>query len=218
MDVVDVAAWVIVPVLAVVVVIVLFQDRLEPWRIRRQHRRMPSTPIAALRDHQLGRIVGSITASEQTLTAPLSGRPCVYYRVVISVYNRGWQARATDRCGTRFAMSDRSATAIIEPFYSRLALRSDHREELGWFTEATPEQQAVLARHGFRRSGVFARRWFRFDEAVIATGDPIGVIGAGVREPELPGPASEDRTAAPVRLRITGSVKAPLSILCGMQP
>jgi hypothetical protein len=98
MDAVDVASWVIVPVLAVAVVLLVVRDRIKAWRIRRQHRRTPSTPIAALPEHQIGRIVGCITASEQALTAPVSGRPCAYYAVVISVYsNRSWQKRATDR-------------------------------------------------------------------------------------------------------------------------
>jgi len=60
---------------------------------------------------------------------------------------------------------------------------------------------------------------FRFHEAVIASGDPVSVIGAGVRELDVPVPdASGYRGAPPARLRVAGSADASLAILCGPQP
>jgi hypothetical protein len=185
----------------------VWSDRasIRSWRIRRQHRRMPPTPIAALADHQVRRIVGHVAGSEQPLTAPLTGRPCVLYQLVIyaDAGRRGWTVRTTDRSRAPFAVSDHGATAIVDPSYSRIAVDFDHHEECNAADGPTVEQTAVLMTHGLPIKGWFLYRKYRFEESVIAIGDPIGVIGASVHAPEL---------------RIAGTARAPLAILGGPQP
>lgn len=178
---------------------------IQSWRIRRQHRRMPATPIAALADHQVGRIVGHVAGSEQPLIAPLTGRPCVLYQLVVykPAGRGGWSVCTTDRSGTPFTVSDRGATAIVDPLHSRIAVADDHSEECNAVDGPTLEQTAVLMNHGLRLKGWFLYRKYRFEESMIAIGDPIGVIGAAVRAREL---------------RIAGSKQAPLAILGGPQP
>lgn len=193
---------------------------IEAWRVRRQHRRMASTLIAELPENEVGRIVGCVAASEQALTAPLTGRSCVHYTVVISEpRGKRWVTRATERRGVSFTIADRSGRAIIEPANAQLAPKFDHMERVGWLGNATPEQGALLERHGLRSSPGSRARWFRFHEAVIASGDPVGVIGVGIREIDVAAPVESGyRATPPTRLHVTSSADAPLSILCGTQP
>lgn len=192
----------------------------EAWRVRRRHRRMMATPIAELPELAPGRIFGCVAAGEQVLTAPLTGRPCVHYTVVILV-RRGkrWETCATKRRGVSFTVADETGRALIEPANAQLAPTFDHTESIGWFDSATPEQEALLARHSVSLTGILWNRRFRFHEAVIAIGDPVCLIGAGVREID-PAARTESgyRSAAPTRLRIANSAEAPLSILCGPPP
>lgn len=211
---------VILMVIAVWASIVRGPGGIEAWRVRRRHRRMAPTPIAELPENALGRMVGRVAASEQALRAPLTDRPCVYYMVVVSE-RRGKRrvTRATERRGVSFVIADRSGRAIVDSTNAQLASTFDYTERIGWFSCATPEQEALLTRHGLRSKGLIWTRSFRFYEAVIAIGDQVGVIGAGVHEADVAAPVELGyRTAPPTRLRITNSAAAPLSILCGPQP
>lgn len=221
MDVPDIVSLLVLVALVPLLVWVERKPAIRSWRVRRRHRSMAATPIAELADHQIRRIVGRVAASEQTLTAPLTGRPCVLYQLVIYAYagRDRWSVHTTDRRGAPFAVSDHSATAIVDPYHSWIALKFDHREETEWLHGPTSEQAELLRRYNIYPGG---RTWpgrYRLEETVIAIGDPIGVIGAAVRDPAPPGPVSAYRTDLPsIRLRIAGSEQAPLAILCGPQP
>jgi hypothetical protein len=223
MDATKLMSTLLVIVFVAFVVLSLLWSEIRSWLIRRRHRRMAPTPIAALPEHRVCRIVGRVAASKQTLTAPLTGRPCVFYTLTISEqFARGSSVRATDRRGARFAVSDHSATAVVDPLHSRIALKVDHSQESNAVDGPTLEQAALLTRYGLH--GLQTKRWFLhrkylFEEAVIAVGDTIGVIGTAVRERDVPEPVSAHCTELPsIRMRFTGSEQAPLVILCGPQP
>lgn len=193
---------------------------VESERVRLRHGRTAPTPIGALPAHQLCRIVGRVTASEKLLTAPLTGRPCVHYTLAISeLRGKRWVTRATDRRGVIFTIEDHSGRAIIEPTNAQVVPDFDHVARTGLVHSLTREHQALLARHGIAPGAANWTGAFQFHEAVIAVGDRVDVIGAGVRELDPTAPVESGyRTAAPTRLYISHSVEAPLSILCGPQP
>lgn len=116
----------------------------------------------------------------------------------------------TERDGVAFALEDSRGRAIIEPAGARVALLLDHREQRRAPREATPQQDAVLARHGYNIPGADERVFY---EAVIVVGERVTVAGAGRREP-AGGAAQESdfRSAPPMQLRVAGSAAAQLSI------
>lgn len=190
---------------------------LEAWQVKRRHRRTTSTPIGELPEHQLGQITGRVAAFERSVTAPLTGRPCLYYAVVVLEYRattKRWRPCVNERGGVSFALEDRTGRAIIDPSNAQLALDFDRMERVGYFDAVTDVQRAILDRHGVRAEGLLFTKRLRFHEAAVEVGDEVAAIGAGIREPDLASPRESDyRAAFPTRLYITNSAAAPLSLL-----
>src|SRR5262245_3562182 len=72
--------------------------RFEAWHVKRRHRGVAPSLIAALPENERGRLIGRVAAIEQSLIAPLTGRPCVYYAMVVEE-NSGlrWRKQIMDR-------------------------------------------------------------------------------------------------------------------------
>lgn len=123
------------------------------------------------KDNQLGQITGRVSATAPLVTAPLTGRPCVYYALVVShFHNRKWNIVS---CGSGFAIIDDTGRAIVDPSNAQLALCFDPTERTGWLDHTTPEQDAILARHGITSRGKLVTKSLRFRETVIEVGDLI---------------------------------------------
>jgi hypothetical protein len=106
--------------------------------------------VGELPDGEIGRVEGTVGEQARTLRGPLSGRACVYYMVLVEA---GGAIQWTEGDGVAFALEDASGRAIIDPALARIALSLDHREPLRALREATPQQDAVLARHGYNVTG-----------------------------------------------------------------
>jgi hypothetical protein len=187
----------------------------EAWRVRRRHRRAKPIAIGDLPENQLGLITGEVTATDALVVAPLTGRACVYYAVIVQHHHdRRWEVIVDERRGTGFALTDRTGRAVIEPSNAQLALCFDRSESAGWLDRTTREQEAILARHGVTRGGGLLDKKLRFREAVIEVGDRISVIGAGIREISgIAGGETDYRSNTPTQIRITNSAEAPLSLV-----
>jgi hypothetical protein len=185
----------------------------EARRVERRQRRIRTREIAELPENELGRIVGRVAALERSLIAPLSGRPCVYYAVIVEeVRPRGWQELVAERRGVAFAIKDYSGKAIIDPANASVALRFDCIKYVDGGGALTQEQASLLAHHGVHREGFFAPSALRFQEAVIPIGHHVEVTGAGVREPDPEAHAELGYRDAPTQICISNSAAAPLSI------
>ncbi len=129
------------------------QQTTEADRVLREQHGVPPWPVAGLPECQQGRLVGNIRALDRTLTAPLTGRACVYYVVlVVQPVASGWHERITDRRGVAFALADASGSAVIDPSHASVALALDHREELRALGQVTAAQQAVRGGRQFPRA------------------------------------------------------------------
>ena len=182
----------------------------ESRRVLRQQHRVRPWLIAELPDGEQGRLVGTASTLHRTLTAPLSGRACLYYIVLVKpVESSGAQDLFTERNGIAFTLEDASGSAIIDPARASMALAFDHREELRPSDQPSPAQRALLLRHDHSSRS----SQLRFVEAVLSVGERITVVGAGVRRPDLASSAESGyRSAPPPRLRIAASDAVPLSI------
>lgn len=163
--------------------------------------------VGELPDGEIGRMVGTVREHARMLRGPLSGRACVYYMVLVE---QAGAIRMTECDGVAFALEDSSGRAIIEPATASVAMLLDHRQQLRVLREATPQQDAVLARHGYDISGADE---LVFYEAVVLAGERVTVVGAGRREPACVSSQESDfRSPPPMQLRIAGTNAAPLSI------
>jgi hypothetical protein len=188
-------------------------------RIRRQFRQAKHWSIGSLPEDTVGRITGTVMPFEgQTLEAPLSGRRCVYYAVLIEE-NLGLggggavMPLAEKADGISFVVEEDGHRAVIDPDNALLAVAFDHRATSLAAFDATPRQRALLA-----DADLIHRDWFRtssltYREAILEVREVVSILGAGVREPDPDAPAAAAyRSMAQTRLRFTSSPKSQLII------
>lgn len=202
----------------VALVVCAFWYFSDKQQIRRQLRNTPAKPIRELRDDELGKVVGKARALDAVLTAPLSGRPCVYFIATVEEHRSSgkthyWRTIIKEMRGVAFVLEDSSGRAIVDATAARIAIDFDGRSQSGTFDDPTEAERAFLARHGERGEGWIFNRRLRYREAVIEEGETIAVLGAGTREPDPDAPPTEAyRGDAPTRLRLTSSPRYPLVI------
>lgn len=187
-------------------------------KVRRQLRRAPVKSIGQVGDDELAKVVGRVRPLGESLSAPLTGRPCVYFVAIVQERQKRrnsshWRTIAREERCVPFVLEDDTGRAIVEATAARAALDVDSHSTSGVLDDPTDAQRAFLARHGQSATGLIFNRRLRYREAVIEDGEIVAVLGAGTREPD-PDAAPTDgyRGAAPTRLRLTSSRKYPLVI------
>jgi len=218
----------VVVVAAAVFVMYVRNERQRPTRLREA----PAQPIAELPEDTPGRVIGITQPHGEPLTAPLSGRPCVYYAARVerlptpdateqlasnapppadgepaSGATR-WLLVASETRSAAFVIQDESGRALIEPTAAKVELSGAEPVELD-LAALTARQREFLAQHQVIEPGVR----LRYSEAIIAVGEAIAVVGSGMREPDPDAAPTDDyRGDPPTRLRLTSSAKRPLFI------
>jgi hypothetical protein len=183
--------------------------RTDWWRVALRLQSTPRHAIGALGEGVAAKIVGTVRPI-QVMLAPITGRRCVYWRVIVSEYQSsrdmdgndtsGWSQILDQRNGLPFLVVDGSGRALVDPAHAEVALVADAESEGG------ERLQMFLLRYG-----ISPRRNVRYTEAVIEPGEVVAVAGAGVREPDPEGTGGAYREA-PTRLRIAASPSVPLLI------
>jgi hypothetical protein len=152
---------------------------------RRKIRRTPRASAGALTEGTLVRVVGRARAASEPMLAPLTGRACVYYKVVVdhrtdvgsNYYVRGWRPFVEEERGAPFVIDDGTGAVSVDPAGAELALDFDRRTTTGAFHGADERQQAFMAAHGEKTKGWLKTKHYRYREAVIEVGEAIAVVG-----------------------------------------
>lgn len=182
-----------------------------PDKYRHMLRQMPAKRIADLGDGELGKAVGRARVVDQSLTAPLSGRRCIYY--IAEVWDHSTQKHIIREArAVVFALEDDSGLALVDAMGARIEL-DVAKSASDTFHDPTDAQRAFLARFDEPVHGWFFARSLQYSEAVIEDGKTIAVLGAGTREPDPEAPPTDAYRGEPrTRLRLTSSRKHPLAI------
>ncbi len=134
------------------------------------------TTIAALQPNVLARVVGKAKPLGKTVSAPLSGRECVYYAVIVYEWVHSgksgyWQVVYTACDHAPFAVIDATGQVGVDPTGAEVALRHGFMQPWPW-RRFTPQMLALMAANNDRGSGR------RFREAIIGVGETIALAGS----------------------------------------
>lgn len=155
------------------------------------------------------RIVGRLEHVEEPLVAPLSGRRCAHYHVVVEVSKgeSGWQRFVEDEEGRDFLLSDGTGRALVRMSGAEVAVTKDVHFRSGTFNAATPSLELFLAKHGRGIKDWFGfNRPLRYKEGVLEDGEEVTVCGVG-RWEDGQGAGNRER-----RLVLEGTVAHPLLV------
>lgn len=170
--------------------------------------------VGELPEDTLGKIVGTARPVEEPLTAPISGRPCVFFEVSV-VQNHGKSSSTIihELQGVPFFLEDETGRAIVDPRGAEVVLQQDYSTSSGTLDDATPVEEAFLRRHGKEPQGWVFNKSLNYRESIIEISEKVAVLGAGVREPDPDASPSQDyRGAMPTRLRLTSTRQFKLVI------
>lgn len=209
--------------IAVMAVLTVAGQLLWPSRIRRIGRALAAQPRARVQEaHGTVRLTGSVRRVGQLLQAPLSGRPCVAYELLIYEPVRtgqglaSWYRLVEMRQAHPFVVADESGEARVDtsgPFL--LALVHDRAGATGglsWYPGKHRELGLFLESAGFVPS-TWLGFWkpFRYAEGVLEEGELASVGGACDREVDPTGDRADARSP-PERLVLRGTETLPLLI------
>ncbi|MEM6989489.1 MAG: GIDE domain-containing protein [Myxococcota bacterium] len=130
------------------------------------------------------RIVGRAVVEEQRqLIAPLSGRPCAAYEVLVqgldAATDERWDTVAYEMQAVPFVIEDDGGRARVDPAWAKLLITLDRNRRSGGTDPATPAEVAFLARHGEHAKTLTFNRNLRYREGVLEHGELVSVLGRG---------------------------------------
>jgi hypothetical protein len=150
-----------------------------------------TAPRSQVRGAALGLIeVNGRAAGPNTVSAPISGKPCFLYQATVWQYRHGrkqeWERVADETLHLPFFVDDSTGQLLVEPLGADLDLNADFREEYDStsFTnlgDAPPRVSVFLARHG-----IVPYRRLRVEERLIKPEDVLFVAGTLTENPGIP--------------------------------
>lgn len=155
----------------------------EERSLKRALKQAPRVTVREAREGALVRLSGRAEMIDDGwLRAPLTGRPCAAYVVLVEEYRKrgksgSWRTLIREDAALEFELHDETGRARVRPGTPRMALERDAGFRSGLLQDATPELEAFLARHGERSEGWLLNRRLRYREGVLAQGEPVAAYG-----------------------------------------
>ncbi len=122
----------------------------------------------------LGRvkIVGNAQPGATLLTAPITGRSCVFYSVAIDEwFNGGKTPLLTESSSALFRIEDGTGEALVNPTKVQALLKASRKR--GHSSERLSEHRALLKRHSFTMLDDYRA----YSETIVAPNARIGILG-----------------------------------------
>lgn len=132
------------------------------------------------------RVSGTLAYVEgkPALTAPISGRPCAAWRVIVEERRKhsehsGWDTVIDESGSTDFALEDESGRALVDGTVLSLALDFDASGGQGFLNPASPALAAFMQSRGVATHGFLLKKTLRAREGVLEAGEVVTVAGNG---------------------------------------
>jgi hypothetical protein len=132
---------------------------VQGFRLLQRRQLILNTPVSKIRSASMGMVeLSGLAVGPYTLVAPVTERPCYFYRTLIWEWKRRgrssqWVKIAAECMHVPFFLDDNTAKVMVDPRGAELDLHRDFQQEFcdGFFTtkqEAPPNVHALLSRYG----------------------------------------------------------------------
>lgn len=170
--------------------------RSEQYKVRRAIKRAQRVPLAGVVDGSLVRVTGEARPRDgQHITAPLTGRACLLYEVIVEEYvSRGksgsWKTIITEKDFVpTFWLAEGGERALVKLDFPMVLLDQDASFRSGILKEPDEVLVDFLAQHLEAAQGLIFNRNLRYREGIIARGEQVTVLAVAKTEPD-PDPAA----------------------------
>ncbi len=178
---------ILVPVImfSTVIIIVVIAHYFSNKKIMlREFKKTRKKQINRIKDNEYAKIIGKAKHVNRPLIAPLSGRECVYYHIVVEVKaDKGWRRIINEKVNQDFFIESQSEMAIVkvsslQKSMQRFYLVKDYKEKSGFRNDATDKLEAYLETHNKKSTGFLGtNKTIRYSEGIIELNEVIGVKG-----------------------------------------
>ncbi|MBI3134646.1 MAG: hypothetical protein HYZ14_08250 [Bacteroidetes bacterium] len=164
--------------------------------VRRNLKKAAGKKISQFFNGDIAKVVGQVEFVGEPLSAPLSGRPCAYYHVLVEQHvsngkNSHWKKLVEEEISGTFVIRDGKHTAFVDQAQIKTYLVQDKTYNSGFLNDASIALDQYLSRHGHKSTGLLGlNKTIRYKEGVLENGELMAVVGKGewkeARELHLP--------------------------------
>lgn len=158
----------------------------DKYAVRKSLESTARTSIRELREGTLAKIEGKVATIGAPLRAPLSGRACVAWEVVVEENTGGknshWVERVHEREARDFVIDDGAGLAHVRSRDMKMVATVDSEQRSGFLNDPTPALRAFLEARGIAPEGMLFNKTLRYREGVFEPGERVAVLGAVVME------------------------------------
>ena len=153
-------------------------------RILREFKKSRKKNVNSIKRNEYAKIIGQAKHVNTPLIAPLSGRECVYYHVIVEVQgDKNWRKIIDDVKTQDFFIDCASEMVMIKPEtldknLKRIYLVKDFNGKSGFRKDLPKNIEAYLAQHNKKSTSFLGtNKQMRYKEGIIALNETIAVKG-----------------------------------------
>lgn len=150
----------------------------------------PPCPLGSLKLRGRAKVVGTVGPGEHLLSAPITGRSCVFYWLWIEEwFNGGKTPLLNEHSKELFRIADATGSAFIDPAQVELNVRGGMQR--GHSSEYLDAHRSLLKRHGLGMVDDYGElRSMSFREIIVSPGQGLCALGSIRQEADPTGTAS----------------------------
>jgi len=153
--------------------------------IKRKLKRATYRRFTEIRRGELAKLVGKVQFIEDPWTAPLSGRRCAYYHIVVeqrvsSGKSSHWKTLIEEERSCKFVLREGSSYAYIRSEKVKSYVVDDAKYKSGLWEDASQQLERYLNEHGIKSvSSLGFNKTIRYREGVLEENEEVAVLGTG---------------------------------------
>jgi hypothetical protein len=179
----EIIFFIFMAIMIVIVIAVIFFSK--KGLIKRKLKNSNLKRVANFRNGETARIVGKVEVIDTPLKAPLSGRKCTHYHVLVEQQvstgnTTTWKKIIEDEFSSKYVIKDGSHYAYINDRRMQSYIVEDMKYTSGFWKDATERLESYLNSYGKESEGYFGlNKTLRYKEGVLEPGEKIAVLGKG---------------------------------------
>ena len=187
-------SFIIIFIIALIIAGLFWHYKSTKQVILRTLKKTVAKPITRIQNKEYAKIIGTAKHVDQPLTAPLSGRKCIFYQLKVERKGskHGWHTLLEETRTQDFFIATNDEMAIVKldqpNTFRKIYLEKDHQQNSGFLNDANATLERLLKNRGHSSTNLLGfNRTLRYFEGVIELDEKIAVVGIAqwksLREP-----------------------------------
>ena len=153
--------------------------------IKRKLKRATYRRFTEIRRGEVAKLVGKVQFIDEPLKAPLSGRPCAYYHVLVeqrvsSGKSSHWKTIIEEEESSRFVLREGSRYAYIRSEKIKSYVVDDMKYRSGLWEDASRQLERYLNKHRIESVNFLGlNKTIRYREGILEENEEVAVLGTG---------------------------------------